>query len=76
VKTTPIHEGWLSLEQMMLKRHGEAAWRILGQGMQAAFYMGAMACHQSEGTEAEKFAQIETGMQDALGSPRMRLVKQ
>lgn len=75
LEETVIHRGWLHLEQMMRNRHGDKFSHAMRQGMQSAYYMGAMAVFQSKETDAKKFGQIETGLADAMGAPNMRLQK-
>lgn len=70
-----IHDGWLYLESIMIKRHGKDAWSYMSQGMQAAFYMGALTALHVNGDPQAKWKQCESGLQDALSIPNMRIVK-
>jgi hypothetical protein len=63
---TDLHDGWLRLEEMMSRRHG-SSWPV--QGMQAAYYMGALAALNSECPRDVLWKQAETGMQDSLRLP-------
>ena len=70
---TDLHEGWLQLEEIMNKRHG-AGWASMSQGMQCAYYMGAMAAISSKQPKDTLWKQCETGLQDGMNAPNMRLV--
>lgn len=76
LKTGPLslHEGWLGLERLMLARHGPEMWACISQGMQSAFYMGAIAVLRSTQTPESLMAQCESGIGDAMSIRNLKLI--
>ena len=68
-----LHAGFLQIEEAMLKRHGAEMWGYMSQGMQSAYYMGALCALRSTLPKAATFRQAEDGLGDALGIKNMRI---
>lgn len=66
---TDLHASWLNLEKIMQESHGEKKWSAMRQGMQCAFYMGALTAIRSSQTKEDLWRQCEAGLQDGLKMP-------
>jgi hypothetical protein len=68
-KKEDMYQGWLILDEIMLKRHGEELWDMLKQGMQSAYFMGGLNALNANASRETLWKQCELGLTESLRTP-------